>query len=54
MVQRPLDAYRDLGDAERAQVDAALAGTGWEKILALRPLVEGLRAAGAYTEREPR
>ncbi|MCP5071223.1 MAG: glutathione S-transferase family protein [bacterium] len=37
MVQRPLDAYRDLHEAERAQVDAALAGTGWEKILALRP-----------------
>jgi hypothetical protein len=37
MVQRPLDAYRSLGGAERARVDAALAGTGWEEILALRP-----------------
>jgi hypothetical protein len=37
MVQRPLDAYRALGKAEREQVDAALAGTGWEDILALRP-----------------
>jgi glutathione S-transferase len=37
MVQRPLDAYRDLDEAGRAQVDVALAGTGWEDILALRP-----------------
>jgi glutathione S-transferase len=37
MVQRPLDAYRALSGAERAQVDAALAGTGWEQILALQP-----------------
>jgi glutathione S-transferase len=37
MVQRPLDAYLALDEQERAQVDAALAGTGWEKILALRP-----------------
>jgi hypothetical protein len=37
MVQRPLDAYRDLDDTEKSQVDAALAGTGWEKILALHP-----------------
>lgn len=35
MVQRPLDAYRDLDDEGRAQVDAALTGTGWEAILAL-------------------
>lgn len=37
MVQRSLDAYRALDEAERGQVDTALAGTGWEKILALRP-----------------
>ncbi len=37
MVQRPLDAYRALAEAERAKVNAILAGTGWEKILALRP-----------------
>jgi hypothetical protein len=37
MLQRPLDAYQDLDDTERSQVDAALAGTGWERILALRP-----------------
>jgi glutathione S-transferase len=37
MVQRPLDAYQALDETEQAQVDAALAGTGWEKILALRP-----------------
>ncbi len=37
MVQRPLDAYRALSDAERARVDAALAGTGWEALLACKP-----------------
>ena len=37
MVQRPLDVYRSLGEAERARVDVALSGTGWEEILALRP-----------------
>lgn len=37
MAQRPIDAYRALGEADQAQVDAALAGTGWEEILALRP-----------------
>ena len=37
MVQRPLDAYAALGAAERAQVDRALAGTGWEALLACRP-----------------
>lgn len=37
MVQRPLDAYRGLDDTKRSQVDAVLAGTGWEKILALHP-----------------
>ncbi len=37
MVQRPLDAYLSLDGPERARVDAVLEGTGWEKILALRP-----------------
>jgi hypothetical protein len=37
MVQRSLDAYAALAAPERAQVDTALAGTGWERILALRP-----------------
>ena len=37
MVQRPLDAYAALTAAERAQVDAALDGTGWGALLACRP-----------------
>jgi len=37
MVQRPLDAYAELTGAERAQVDAALDGTGWSALLACRP-----------------
>lgn len=37
MVQRPLDAYASLTDAQRAQVDSALAGSGWEALLACRP-----------------
>jgi len=37
MLQRSLDAYRELDEAARASVDTALAGTGWEAILALRP-----------------
>lgn len=37
MVQRPLDAYLALEAPDRARVDAALEGTGWEAILALRP-----------------
>lgn len=37
MVQRPLDAYRALAPAERAAVDACLAGTGCEALFALRP-----------------
>ncbi len=37
MVQRSLAAYTGLADAERAQVDAALDGTGWEALLACRP-----------------
>ena len=36
MVQRSLDAYRTLSESDRKQVDAALAGTGWEVLLALR------------------
>jgi hypothetical protein len=37
MIQRPLDAYAALTTAQRAQVDAALEGTGWETLLATRP-----------------
>ena len=37
MVQRPLDAYATLGAADRKRVDAALDGTGWNELLALRP-----------------
>lgn len=37
MVQRPLDAYRALSEAERAGVDAVLEGSGWERLLACRP-----------------
>jgi hypothetical protein len=37
MVQRPLDAYAALSEAERKPVDAALAGTGWEALLACHP-----------------
>jgi glutathione S-transferase len=37
MIQRPLDAYRALTASERARVDIALAGTGWEPLLALAP-----------------
>jgi glutathione S-transferase len=37
MVQRPLDAYAALTDAQRTQVDAVLAGSGWEALLACRP-----------------
>lgn len=37
MVQRVLDQYLALSDADRARVDAVLAGTGWEPLLALRP-----------------
>ena len=37
MVQRPLDAYRALSPAERATVDAYLAGTGCEALFALQP-----------------
>jgi glutathione S-transferase len=37
MVQRPLDAYRALGAGDRGRVDAALAGTGCEALLACAP-----------------
>jgi len=37
MVQRSLDAHAALPEAGRRAVDAALAGTGWEPLLALRP-----------------
>jgi glutathione S-transferase len=37
MLQRPQDAYTALGDSERSAVDAALAGTGLEAMLAYRP-----------------
>ncbi len=37
MLQRVLDPYRDLLDVERARVDSALAGTGWEPLLAYHP-----------------
>lgn len=37
MLQRPLDAYRALDADGRAAVDAALAGTGWEPLLAYTP-----------------
>jgi hypothetical protein len=37
MVQRPLDAYAALTEAERARVDAAVEGTGWGALLACRP-----------------
>ena len=35
--QRPLDAYRALSADGRKAVDAALAGTGWEEVLAYQP-----------------
>ena len=37
MVQRPLDAYRALSETQRGEVDSALAGTGWERLLGYRP-----------------
>ena len=37
MVQRPLAAYAALAEPERAQVDAALDGTGWDALLACPP-----------------
>jgi hypothetical protein len=37
MLQRILDPYRALPEADRARVDSALAGTGWEPVLAYTP-----------------
>ncbi len=37
MLQRTLDAYTELAEAERRRVDAALAGTGWEAVLGYTP-----------------
>jgi hypothetical protein len=37
MLQRPSDAYAALSEPERSAVDAALAGTGLEAMLAYRP-----------------
>jgi glutathione S-transferase len=37
MVQRSRDTYTALTEAERARVDAALDGTGWDALLACRP-----------------
>ena len=39
MIQRPLDAYRELERDERARVDLALAGTGLDQLLRLEPRV---------------
>jgi glutathione S-transferase len=37
MLQRVLDPYRSLPESDRARIDEALAGTGWEPLLAYRP-----------------
>jgi len=37
MLQRSLDAYHALAEGDRARVDSAIAGTGFEPILALEP-----------------
>jgi glutathione S-transferase len=37
MIQRPLDAFAALADADRQRVDAALAGSGCEALFAFRP-----------------
>jgi glutathione S-transferase len=37
LVQRTLDAYRGLESGERERVDKAMAGTGWEVLLAFSP-----------------
>jgi glutathione S-transferase len=37
LVQRSLDLYGSLAPAERARVDTALAGTGWEAVLGWQP-----------------
>ena len=36
-VQQTLDAYRALGQADRKRLDAAVAGSGWEELLAYEP-----------------
>jgi hypothetical protein len=37
LVQRSLDLYGRLPPAERARIDTALAGTGWEAVLDWQP-----------------
>ena len=37
MVQRTLDFYRAAGPLARKQVDEAVAGSGWEAVLAYEP-----------------
>ena len=37
MMQRSLDAYAELDARSRERVDSALAGTGWEELLAFKP-----------------
>ncbi len=37
MMQRSLDAYAELDASSRERVDSALAGTGWEALLAFKP-----------------
>jgi hypothetical protein len=36
-VQRVVDFYLSLSDGERGAIDSAVAGTGWEPLLAYRP-----------------
>ncbi len=42
MLQRTLDAYHELDDVARGRVDAALTGTGWERLLerSLEPRID--------------
>ena len=37
LLQRSLDAYSSLDEAARKRVDEAVAGTGWEAVLAYEP-----------------
>jgi hypothetical protein len=37
MLQRTLDAYHSLDGSERSRVNAAIADTGWETVLAYQP-----------------
>jgi hypothetical protein len=37
MLQRSLDAYRELDAVSKSSADTALAGTGWEEVLAFEP-----------------